>query len=78
MVIENLHTHVLLEFVDRDLAREAVIGAIESNDLGDQALDKRRSRHFDGIDAKLLIVRGPARQPKMLVLVARRDCVFVR
>src|SRR6266851_4980641 len=32
--------------------------------------------HFDGIDAQFLIVGGPARQPKMVVLVARHDCAF--
>ena len=33
--------------------------------------------HVDGIDAKFLIVRWPARQLKMLVLVARHACVFI-
>jgi hypothetical protein len=33
--------------------------------------------HVDGIDAKFLIVRWPACQPKMLVLVARHACVFI-
>src|ERR1035437_7745358 len=40
MVIENLHAHVLLKFLDRDFAREAVIGAIEANDLGEQSLNQ--------------------------------------
>src|SRR4030088_2799547 len=31
------------QFLDRDFAGEAVIGAIEANDLGDQALYERRS-----------------------------------
>jgi hypothetical protein len=35
MVIENLHAYVLFKFLDRDFAREAVIGAIEANDLGE-------------------------------------------
>ena len=30
--------------------------------------------HFDGIDARLLIVGGTACQPKTAVLVARHDC----
>ena len=45
MVIENLHADVLLKFLDRDFAREAVIGTIEANDLGDQAPDER---HYFG------------------------------
>ena len=48
MVIESLHAHVLLKFLHRDFAREAVIGAIEANDPGDQALDERRSVGEDG------------------------------
>jgi len=32
--------------------------------------------HFDRIDAKFLIVGGPARQPKTAVLIARHDCAF--
>jgi len=46
---ENLHAHVLLKFLDRDFAREAVIGAIEANDPGDQALDERLSLGKDGL-----------------------------
>jgi hypothetical protein len=43
VVIENLQAHVLPEFFDRDFAREAVIGVIEADDLGDQTFDERRS-----------------------------------
>ena len=32
--------------------------------------------HFDRIDAKFLIVGGPAHQPKMAVRVARHDGAF--
>ena len=58
MVIENLHAHVLLKFLDCDFAREAVIGAIEANDLGDQALDERRSLGEDGLQNCLLPLEG--------------------
>jgi hypothetical protein len=44
MVIDDLHAHVLLNFLDRDFAREAVMGAIEANDLGDQAPDETLAR----------------------------------
>jgi hypothetical protein len=58
MVIENLHAHVLLKFLDRDFAREAVIGAIEANDPGDQALDERLSLGKDGLQNCLLPLEG--------------------
>jgi len=54
MVIEDLHAHVLLRFLDRDFAREAMIGAIEANDLGDQTLDEWRSLGEDGLQNCLL------------------------
>ena len=58
MVIENLHAHVLLKFLDRDFAGEAVIGAIEANDLGDQALYERRSLGEDVLQNCLLPLEG--------------------
>ena len=58
MVIENLHAHVLLKFLDRDFACEAVIGAIEAYHLGDQALDERRSLGEDGLQNCLLPLEG--------------------
>jgi len=47
--IENLHAYVLRKFLDRDFAGEAVVGAIEADDLGDQALDERCSLGEDGL-----------------------------
>ena len=69
MVIENLHAHVLLKFLDRDFAREAVIGAIEANDPGDQAPDERLSLSKDGLQNCLLPLEShdiarPANLPK--------------
>src|SRR5260221_10015647 len=58
MVIENLHAHVLLKFLDRDFAGEAVIGAIEADHLGDDALDERRSLGEDGLQNGLLPLEG--------------------
>src|SRR6267154_4231919 len=58
MVIESLHAHVLLKFLDRDFAVETVIGAIEANDLGDQALDERRSIGEHGLQNCLLPLEG--------------------
>src|SRR5258708_34551352 len=52
------HVHVLPEFFDRDFAREAVIGAIEADDLGDQTLDERRSLGEDGLQNRLLPLEG--------------------
>jgi len=37
MVIEHFHAYIPLKFLDRDCSREAVIGAIEANELGEQA-----------------------------------------
>jgi hypothetical protein len=34
--------------------------------------------HFDRIDAKFLIVGGPARQPKTAVLIAKHELCFPR
>jgi hypothetical protein len=48
---------VLPEFFDRDFAREAVIGAIEADDLGDQTLDERRSLGEDGLQNRLFAAR---------------------
>jgi hypothetical protein len=58
VVIENLQAHVLPEFFDRDSAREAVIGVIEADDLGDQTLDERRSHGEDGLQNRLLPLEG--------------------
>jgi hypothetical protein len=58
MVIENLHAHVLLKFLDRDFAHKAVIGTIEANNLGDQALHKRRLLGEDGLQNCLLPLEG--------------------
>jgi hypothetical protein len=58
MVIENLHAYVLRKFLDRDFAGEAVVGAIEADDLGDQALDERCSLGEDGLQNGLLPLEG--------------------
>src|SRR5450759_436213 len=58
MVIENLHAHVLLKFLDRDFAREAVIGAIEANDLGEQSLSQWHFLPENGLQNCLLPLEG--------------------
>src|ERR1039457_3496254 len=58
MVIENLHAHVLLKSLDRDFAREAVIGTIEANDLGKQSLNKWHYLPENGLQKCLLPLEG--------------------
>jgi hypothetical protein len=58
MVIEDLYAHVLFKFFDRDSACEAVIGAVEANDLCDQALDESRSLGENGLQNCLLPLEG--------------------
>jgi hypothetical protein len=42
--VETLHAHAPLELLDRDLAGEAVIGAVKADQLGDDPLEQRRGR----------------------------------
>ena len=58
MVIENLHAHILLKFLDCDFAREAVIGAIEANDLGEQSLNQWHFFPENGLQNCLLPLEG--------------------
>jgi hypothetical protein len=58
MVIEKLHADVFLELLDRDLARKAVIGAVEPDDLGDQALDERQPLREYGLQNCLSPLEG--------------------
>jgi hypothetical protein len=41
MIFETLHAHIPLELLDRDLACEAVIGAVEADQLGDDPFEQR-------------------------------------
>ena len=43
MIFETLHAHAPLELLDRDLAGEAVIGAVKADQLGDDPLEQRRA-----------------------------------
>jgi hypothetical protein len=40
-IVETLHTHAPLEPLDRDLAGEAVIGAVKADQPGDDPLEQR-------------------------------------
>ena len=50
--------HVLLELLNRDLPREAVIGRIEADQLGDDAFEERRPVGEDGLQDGLLPPEG--------------------
>jgi hypothetical protein len=54
MIVETLHAHAPLELLDRDLAGEAVIGAVKADQLGDDPLEQRRAVGEDGLQNGLL------------------------
>jgi hypothetical protein len=78
----SIRAHVRLGVEDHDDGRAVIEMGIEVPPLvaalfRADTLAILELSHFDGIDAKFPIVGGPARQPKMPVLVARHDCTFV-
>src|SRR6202022_2425683 len=54
MIVETLHTHAPLELLDRDLADEAVIGAVKADQPGDDPLEQRCAVGEDGLQDSLL------------------------
>src|ERR1700681_4656956 len=48
-IVETLHAHAALELLDRDLAGEAVIGAVKADQPGDDPLEQRRAVGEDGL-----------------------------
>src|ERR1700737_1254397 len=53
-IVETLHTRVPLELLDRDLAGEAVIGAVKADQPGDDPHEQRRAVGEDGLQDGLL------------------------
>src|ERR1700736_937659 len=53
-IVETLHAHAPLELLDRDLAGEAVIGAVEADQPSDDPLEQRRAVGEDGSQNSLL------------------------
>src|SRR5258705_4733748 len=53
-VFEMLHAHAPLEPLHRDLAGEAVIGAVKADQPGDDPLEQRRAVGEDGLQNGLL------------------------
>ena len=53
-IVETLHAHAPLELLDRDLAGEAVIGAVEADQPGDDPLEQRRAVGEDSLQDGLL------------------------
>src|ERR1700676_111249 len=53
-IVEAFHTHAPLELLDRDLAGEAVIGAVKADQPGDDPLEQRRAVSEDGLQDGLL------------------------
>src|SRR6266849_2406173 len=53
-IVETLHTQTPLELLDRDLAGEAVIGAVEADQPGDDPLQKRHALGENGLQDGLL------------------------
>src|SRR5260221_8975064 len=52
MIFETLRTQALLELLDRDLAGEAVIGAVKADQPGDDPLQKRIIARLIGFDGR--------------------------
>ena len=78
----SIRAHVRLGVEDHDDGRAVIEMGIEVPPLvaalfRADPLAVLELSHFDGIDAKFLIVGGPAGQPKMAVVVAGHDCAFV-
>src|ERR1700745_4293439 len=53
-IVEMLNTHIALEFLDRNLAGEAVIGAVKADQPGDDPLQKRHAVSENGLQDGLL------------------------
>src|ERR1700681_1154453 len=54
MIFETLRTQAPLELLDRDLAGEAVIGAVKADQTGDDPLQKRHAVGENGLQNGLL------------------------
>src|ERR1700694_5041752 len=53
-IVETFHRHAILELLDRDLAGEAVIGAVKADQPGNDPLEQRRAVGEDGLQDGLL------------------------
>src|ERR1700732_2062302 len=55
-IVETFHRHAVLELLDRDLAGEAVVGAVKADQPGDDPLEQRRPVGEDGLqDGRLAL-----------------------
>src|ERR1700738_4258131 len=72
-IVETLHAHAPLELLDRDLAGEAVIGAVEADQPGDDPLEQRRAVGEDSLSDGLLAFERHNRARIGIVIDVARD-----